>query len=69
MAEEKFTISKGITLGSPQLTFYYCGKVTLEELLKAIEKHFPGVDPKDINVFPGPSCTVTTGKSLEVPQM
>lgn len=64
---ERFQIGKGEMHGSTQVTFYYCDKVTVYELLQALQTHFPGVDYKDLNVFPGPVCTVTTGKSLEVP--
>lgn len=67
MPEKKFTVGKGEMHGSPQLTFYYAGKVTLKDLLEAVEQHFPGVDFNDLNLFPSPVCTITTGKSLEVP--
>jgi hypothetical protein len=68
MSEPKFTVTTGETGGSKQLTFYYCGRVTLAELREAIAREFPEVSEEKLNVFPGmASCTITTGKSLEVP--
>jgi len=68
MSEPKFTVTTGETGGSKQLTFYYCGRVTFAELREAIAREFPEVSEEKLNVFPGMvSCTITTGKSLEVP--
>ncbi|MEI7777520.1 MAG: hypothetical protein WCI52_02840 [bacterium] len=68
MAESKFTISRGETGGSKQITFYYCSKVNFAELREIVAKEFPGVPETSLNVFPGiVSCVITDGKSLEVP--
>lgn len=68
MAESKFTIGHGKTGGSKQVTFYYCAKVTYAELQEVIAREFPEVHGTDLNIFPGiVSCTITIGKSLEVP--
>ena len=64
--QDNFEITQGETLGSKQATFYYCQKVTLEDVLRMIEREFPGTAPKDIFLLPVAGCTISTGNTFEV---
>ncbi len=64
--QDDFEISQGETLGSRQITFYYCQKVTLEDIHRMIEREFPNTEPKDIYFLPTFGCTISTGNTFEV---
>ena len=69
MNNDKFKVGTG-NKGSKQVDFFYCDKVTVEELLQMLDREFSGVPKKDIKILPGyASCTVTTGNDFEVKQL
>lgn len=64
--QDNFEITRSETFGSKQATFYYCQKVSLEDILEMIRQEFPDTSPRKIFFLPTAGCTITKGNTFEV---
>jgi len=64
--QDNFTVGVGETNGEKRVNFYYCQKVTLEDILRMLEGEFPDKKPREIYLLPTAGCTISTGDTFGV---